>query len=82
MDTKERRKHLKPVGGRPSQGKRPVRKERKLRDADVVYTPPKPFKRGKFVLSLVTVVAVVMAIVLGMSIFFKVENIKVSGCQK
>lgn len=80
MDTKERRKHLQPVGGRT--GKRPVRKERKLRDADVIYTPPKPFKRGKFVLSLVTVVAVVMAVVLGMSIFFKVESIKVSGCRK
>lgn len=82
MDTKERRKHLQTVGGKPRGGKRPVRKERKLRDADVVYTPPKPFKRGKFILSLVTVVAVVMAVVLGMSIFFKVENVKVSGCQK
>lgn len=82
MDTKERRKHLQAVGGKPHTGKRPVRKERKLRDADVVYTPPKPFKRGKFILSLVTVVAVVMAVVLGMSIFFKVENVKVSGCRK
>ena len=82
MDTKERRKHLHPVGGKPHTGKRPVRKERKLRDADVIYTPPKPFKRGKFILSLVTVVAVVMAVVLGMSIFFKVENVKVSGCRK
>lgn len=82
MDTKERRRHLQAVGGRTGTGKRPVRKERKLRDADVVYTPPKPFKRGKFILSLVTVVAVVMAVVLGMAIFFKVENVKVSGCQK
>ena len=64
MDTKERRKHLHPVGSKPHTGKRPVRKERKLRDADVIYTPPKPFKRGKFILSLVTVVAVVLAVVL------------------
>lgn len=82
MDTKERRKHLQTVGGKTHTGKRPVRKERKLRDADVIYTPPKPFKRGKFILSLVTVVAVVLAVVLGMSIFFKVENVKVSGCRK
>ena len=82
MDTKERRKRLQPVGSKTGAAKRPVRKERKLRDSDVVYTPPKPFKRGKFVLSLVTVAAVVMAVVLGMSIFFKVENVKVSGCRK
>lgn len=82
MDTKERRKHLKTVGNRPHTAKQSVRKERKLRDADVIYTPPKPFKRGKFILSLVTVVAVVMAVVLGMSIFFKVESVKVSGCRK
>ena len=82
MDTKERRKHLQTVGNRPHTAKQSVRKERKLRDADVIYTPPKPFKRGKFILSLVTVVAVVMAVVLGMSIFFKVESVKVSGCRK
>lgn len=82
MDTKERRKHLQTVGGRPKQGSRPVRRERKLKDADVVYTPPKPFKRGRFLLRLATVLAVVLAIVLGMSIFFKVESVKVSGCNK
>lgn len=82
MDTKERRKRLQPVGGRPKQGSRPVRRERKLKDSDVVYTPPKPFKRGRFLLHLATVVAVVLAIVLGMSIFFKVETVKVSGCNK
>ena len=82
MDTKEKRKHLQPVGGSPKQGSRPVRRERKLKDADVVYTPPKPFKRGRFLLRLATVLAVVLAIVLGMSIFFKVEAVKVSGCSK
>ena len=69
MDTKEKRR-------------RPVRKERKLRDADVVYTPPKPFKRGQFLLHLATVAAVVLAVVIGMSIFFKVETVRVSGCNK
>lgn len=82
METKEKRKRLQAVGGRSGQTKRPVRKERKLKDSDVVYTPPKPFKRGRFLLHLVTVVAVVLAVVLGMSIFFKVENVKVSGCSK
>lgn len=58
----------------------PVRKERKLRDSDVVYTPPKPFKRGRFLLHLATVAAVVLAVTLGISIFFKVEKVEVSGC--
>ena len=82
MDTKEKRRRPRPVDSRPVQGKRPVRKERKLRDADVVYTPPKPFKRGQFLLHLATVTAVVLAIVIGMSIFFKVETVRVSGCSK
>lgn len=82
MDTKEKRRNLRPVDRRPPQRKRPVRKERKLRDADVVYTPPKPFQRGKFLLHMVTIVAVVLAVVMGMSIFFQVENVKVSGNSK
>ena len=78
METKDRNARPRPV---PTSGKkRPVRKERKLRDSDVIYTPPKPFKRGRFLLHLATVAAVVLAVVLGMSIFFKVENVKVSGC--
>ena len=82
MDTKERRR-----GPRPSpakQGKKPgtAHSERRLRDSDVVYTPPKPFRRGRFLLRLATVAAVVFALLLGMSIFFKVENVQVTGCNK
>ena len=82
MNTKEKRRHLHAVNRKPVQGQRPVRRERKLKDSDVIYTPPKPFKRGRFILHLVTVAAVVFAIVLGMSIFFKVETVQVSGCSK
>lgn len=46
---------------------------------DVVYTPPKPFSRNQLLLRLATVVAVVLALIFGMSIFFKVETITVSG---
>lgn len=80
MDTKQRIRR--PADDRPVRRKRPVRKERKLRDADVVYTPPKPFQRGRFLLRLATVAAVVLAVLLGMSIFFKVETVTVSGCSK
>ena len=82
MDTKEKRRRPRTASGTAGHSQKPVRKERKLKDSDVIYTPPKPFKRGRFILRLVTVAAVVLAIVFGMSIFFKVENIKVSGCDK
>ena len=49
---------------------------------DVVYTPATPFNRNRFVLRLTTVVAVVMALVFGISIFFKVEVVTVSGAKK
>lgn len=47
---------------------------------EVVYLAPKPFSRNRLVLRLATVVAVVLAVTLGLSIFFKVEKIEVSGC--
>ena len=82
METKDRSKRPRPTHTVVPQKKRPVRKERKLKDSDVIYTPPKVFKRGRFLLHLTTVVAIVLAVVIGMSIFFKVENVTVSGCNK
>lgn len=49
---------------------------------EVVYMPPKQFNRNRFVLHLVTLVAVVLAITFVFSIFFKVKNITVSGAVK
>lgn len=80
METKDRKKRPRPTPVKTPRKKTPP-KERKLKDADVVYTPPKPFNRGRFVLRLATVAAVVAAILLGMSIFFKVEKVQVSGCK-
>lgn len=45
----------------------------------VVYTEPVPFNRRRLLLQLVSVTAVVLALVMGMSIFFKVEKITVTG---
>lgn len=45
----------------------------------VIYTEPATFNRNRLLLQLVTVAAVVLALVLGMSIFFKVERITVTG---
>ena len=82
MDTKERRRGPRPSPAKQKKPHTTTRRERKLRDSDVVYIPPKPFRRGRFLLRLATVIAVVFALLLGMSIFFKVDNVQVVGCVK
>lgn len=82
METKDKRKGPRPVPNTGPKRRRSAPKERKLRDADVIYTPPKTFKRSRFLMQLATVAAVVLAVVMGMSIFFKVEKVTVSGCDK
>lgn len=57
-------------------------RETKVISPDVVYLAPKPFNRKRLLLRLATVVAVVMALLMGVSLFFKVENIVVSGVNK
>lgn len=49
---------------------------------EVVYTSARPFNRGKLILRVLTVAAVAFAIFLSISIFFKVDTITVSGCEK
>jgi cell division protein FtsQ len=49
---------------------------------EVVYTNPKPFRRGKFLVRLFTVFAVVLALMLAVSIFFKVDTVTVAGAEK
>lgn len=45
----------------------------------VIYTQPQAFNRNRFLIQLLTVTAVVVALVLGLSVFFKVGVITVSG---
>lgn len=52
------------------------------RGPEVVYTPAKPFQRSRFMLQLLTVFTLVLAIFLGISVFFKVERIEVIGANK
>ncbi len=49
---------------------------------DVVYTPPKPLRRGKLLWKLVSMVTVVAAIFMGLSVFFRVDTIAVAGADK
>lgn len=48
----------------------------------VVYTMPQPFRRSSFLLKLVSVVAVVAALMMALSLFFRVEEVVVSGTEK
>lgn len=59
-------------------------KRTKKAGQEVVYLPPKPFNRNRLILRLLTVVAVVVALLLGISVFFKVDKTKilVSGVNK
>ncbi len=65
-------------GARHRKSKTPSRKHA----PDVVYTPAKAFDRKKLLLHVLTIAAVAFAVFLGLSIFFKVDTIAVSGCQK
>lgn len=66
MDTKERIKEER------TQTRRKPKK-------DVVYTQAKPFNRNRFLLQLAITFAVAVAVLAGMTIFFKVEEVQVAG---
>ena len=58
------------------------KKRKKSLDSDIVYTAAAPFALSAFLIRLLTVVAIVAALLVGMSIFFKVGQVNVSGSQK
>lgn len=91
MNTKDTKKRRRPD---PKQARRAAeekerqrrkaaqKKQKKPLDSDVVYTQAKPFSLNKLLLGLLTVVAIVMALLIGMSIFFKVGTVNVAGSEK
>ena len=66
---------------------RAARAEKKRKQAErndtpaVIYTQPMAFSRDRLLIQLFTVTAVVAALVLGMSVFFKVKTITVAGAE-
>ncbi len=81
METKDRNgMHLtgKSARRRTSASHRPE----KTPEEQIMYTPAKPFNRNRFLLRCATIAAVVLALVLCMSIFFKAKNVMVSGAVK
>ena len=57
------------------------KKRREIDTPAVVYTQPVPFNRDRFLIQLLTIAAVVVAVILGMSVFFKVKTITVAGAE-
>lgn len=49
---------------------------------EIQYTQPKPFFRNRLIVQLVSVAAVVLAVTIGISIFFKVDTVLVTGASK
>ena len=59
------------------------RKRAQMHDTPaVIYTAPTPFNRNRLFIQLLSVVAVVVAMVGALSVFFKVKTITVSGAEK
>ncbi len=79
METKEKRRPASPQRNGTSGRRNAKTKDTTRPLQEVVYLPPKPFNRHRMLLRFATVAAIVLAIVLAMSVFFKVENIEVSG---
>ena len=63
------------------QSQRKKKRARRFDTPAVIYTDPKPFNRSRLLVQLMSVAAVVIALVLGLSVFFKVKTITVAGAE-
>ena len=84
-DREERRRRVR--RSREARAEAPNREQRVIRPPRediprIVYTPPRPMRRGRFLWKLVSMAAVVAAVFLGLSVFFRVETITVAGADK
>lgn len=73
--------------GRLRREKRAAEAEKKRKRAErlntpaMIYTQPVSFNSRRLAIQLITILAVVLALVLGMSVFFKVKQIGVAGAK-
>ena len=67
----------------PVRRRRPAGKTRSERpQQEIQYTQPRPFFRNRLIVQLLSVAAVVLAVTVGISIFFKVDTVTVTGASK
>lgn len=62
--------------------RRPMQRTRQPSEQQIQYTQPKPFFRNRLIVQLLSIAAVVLALTMGVSIFFKVDTVLVSGAAK
>lgn len=63
-------------------GRRTGEEEQKKIHPEEDYIQPKPFFRKRLLMQLLTVVAVAVAVMVGVSVFFKVDTVCVTGASK
>lgn len=78
MDTKEKKRK---TTNRKARERR-SRKEKPAIETQIVYSQAKPFNARRFFIRIATVLAVVLALIFGLAIFFKVDKVEVYGAQK
>lgn len=64
---------------RAAEAEKKRKQAERLKTPAVIYTQPTPFNSRRLAIQLTTILAVVLALVLGMSVFFRVETISVVG---
>lgn len=95
MDTKERNRGRTPnqnngrraaprnkQQGRLPENQRPRLQAPKEEIPEVEYTPGKPLRRGRFLLRLLSVATVAAALIVAVSMFFKVDTVTVLGADQ
>ena len=66
----------------PTRRRKPGRRNHDKPNQEINYTQPRPFYRNRLIVQLLSVAAVALALTIGMSIFFKVDTVTVTGAAK
>lgn len=66
---------------RAAEAEKKRRRAERLNTPAMIYTQPVSFNSRRLAIQLITILAVVLALVLGMSVFFKVKQIGVAGAK-
>ena len=66
---------------RAEEAKKRQKRQSQFQVPAVVYTKPQAFNRDRLIIQLITIAAIVLALVMGLSVFFKVKVISVSGAE-
>ncbi len=66
---------------REAEAEKRRRRQNRFNTPAVIYTQPAAFNRDKLIVQLISVLSVVIAMMIGLSVFFKVGRITVSGAE-